>query len=213
MWLVSDLQWRHLDFSSGAAAVSRLQSTMVAVSVLFVSVLAIITLPYCEPSRRVVRVRKKHPRVVVVQRNHLAVVPGVDGANIGHRVPPPVAHPGLAQPGFASTGYQPNPAYRPAPGPATIYQNPGYGPRLSSSGRRTGVPLPKCSYINTDFPGDDLYLDGATSAGLNAGSARACKARCRLEELCNFWTYREGDNRDTLTKDCFLKEGTPGVYC
>ena len=99
------------------------------------------------------------------------------------------------------------------PGPATIYQNPGYGPRLASSGRRTGVPLPKCSYINTDFPGDDLYLDGATSAGLNAGSARACKARCRLEELCNFWTYREGDNRDTITKDCFLKEGTPGVYC
>ena len=207
MWLVSDLQWRHLDFSSGAPPVSRIQSTMVAVSVLFVSVLAIITLPYCqsqqgllrrrvvtqeityrEPSRRVVRVKKKRPRVVVVQRNHLAVVPGVDGVNIGRRdpltaVPPPVAHPGLAQPGFASTG------------------------------RRTGVPLPKCSYINTDFPGDDLYLDGATSAGLNAGSARACKARCKLEELCNFWTYREGDNRDTLTKDCFLKEGTPGVYC
>ena len=237
MWLVSDLQWRHLDFSSGAAPVSRIQSTMVAVSVLFVSVLAIITLPYCqsqqgllrrrvvtqeityrEPSRRVVRVRKKRPRVVVVQRNHLAVVLSVDGVNIGRRdplpsLPPPVAHPGLAQPGFASTGYQPNPAYRPAPGPASIYQNPGYGPRLASSGRRTGVPLPKCSYINTDFPGDDLYLDGATSAGLNAGSARACKARCRLEELCNFWTYREGDNRDTLTKDCFLKEGTPGVYC
>ena len=39
---------------------------------------------------------------------------------------------------------------------------------------------------------------------------RACKALCRLEEDCAFWTYREGFNRDTAAKDCFLKEGTPG---
>jgi hypothetical protein len=39
---------------------------------------------------------------------------------------------------------------------------------------------------------------------------RACKALCRQEEDCSFWTYREGFNRDLNAKDCFLKEGTPG---
>ena len=74
------------------------------------------------------------------------------------------------------------------------------------------LPLPKCSYLNTDFPGDDLYLDDDDDEpGINAGSARACKARCRLEERCSFWTYKEGFSRDTFTKDCFLKEGTPGL--
>ena len=164
-----------------------------------------------------VRVRKKRPRVVVVQqRNRLDALPAVYPTQFGGRdslsgLPPPVVHPAVVKPGLSSTAFQPRTAYLPAAGPAAaVYQNPGYRPRLGSSGRRSGVPLPKCSYINTDFPGDDLYLDGATSAGLNAGSARACKARCKLEELCNFWTYREGDNRDTLTRDCFLKEGTPG---
>ena len=74
------------------------------------------------------------------------------------------------------------------------------------------LPLPKCSYINTDFPGDDLILEGYTEPGINAGSARACKARCRLDDACSFWTYKEGFSRDTLTLDCFLKEGTPGKY-
>ena len=163
-----------------------------------------------------VRVRKKRPRVVVVQqRNRLDALPAVYPTQFGGRdslsgLPPPVLHPAVVQPGLSSTAFQPRTAYLPAAGPAAVYQNSGYRPRLGNSGRRSGVPLPKCSYINTDFPGDDLYLDGATSAGLNAGSARACKARCKLEELCNFWTYREGDNRDTLTRDCFLKEGTPG---
>ena len=170
---------------------------------------------YSEPRRRVVRVRKKRPRVVVVQqRNPLDTRPGVYAPDFGRdplsALPPPVVHPAVVQPGLSASAFQPRTAYLPAAGAATVYQNPGYRPRLGSSGRRSGVPLPKCSYINTDFPGDDLYLDGATSAGLNAGSARACKARCRLEDLCNFWTYREGDNRDTLTRDCFLKEGTPG---
>ena len=171
---------------------------------------------YSEPRRRVVRVRKKRPRVVVVQeRNPLGTLPAVYAPGFGGRdslssLPPPVVHPAVVQPGASSTAFQPRIAYLPDAGAATVYQNPGYRPRLGSSGRRSGVPLPKCSYINTDFPGDDLLIDGATSAGLNAGSARACKARCRLEELCNFWTYREGDNRDTLTRDCFLKEGTPG---
>ena len=73
------------------------------------------------------------------------------------------------------------------------------------------LPLPKCSYLNTDFPGDDLILEGYTEPGVNAGSARACKARCRLEETCSFWTYKEGFSRDTVTLDCFLKEGTPGL--
>merc|ERR1712212_516592 len=84
-------------------------------------------------------------------------------------------------------------------------------PRVVTGDR---LPLPKCSYLNTDFVGDDLEFvadNGRVGEGINAGSARACKARCRLEEACNFWTYREGDNRDTLTRDCFLKEGTPGL--
>merc|ERR1711971_1014798 len=204
---------------------------MVALPVLLACLLTIIGLPLSlsqqglvrrrvvtqvsynsEPRRRVVRVRKKRPRVVVVQqRNRLDALPAVYPTQFGGRdslsgLPPPVLHPAVVQPGLSSTAFQPRTAYLPAAGPA-----PGYRPRLGSSGRRSGVPLPKCSYINTDFPGDDLYLDGATSAGLNAGSARACKARCKLEELCNFWTYREGDNRDTLTRDCFLKEGTPGL--
>merc|ERR1712037_890564 len=161
---------------------------------------------YSEPRRRVVRVRKKRPRVVVVQqRNPLDIRPGVYAPDFGGRdplsaLPPPVVHPAVVQPGLSASAFQPRTAYLPAAGAAPVYQNPGYRPRLGNSGRRSGVPLPKCS-----------YLDGATSAGLNAGSARACKARCRLEDLCNFWTYREGDNRDTLTRDCFLKEGTPGL--
>jgi len=75
------------------------------------------------------------------------------------------------------------------------------------------LPLPKCSYINTDFPGDDLVLETGDNArpGINAGSARACKARCRLEETCSFWTYKEGLNRDLGLRDCFLKIGTPGL--
>jgi len=217
-----------------AAAASVLK--MVALPVLLACLLTIIGLPLSlsqqglvrrrvvtqvsynsEPRRRVVRVRKKRPRVVVVQqRNRLDALPAVYPTQFGGRdslsgLPPPVLHPAVVQPGLSSTAFQPRTAYLPAAGPAAVYQNPGYRPRLGNSGRRSGVPLPKCSYINTDFPGDDLYLDGATSAGLNAGSARACKARCKLEELCNFWTYREGDNRDTLTRDCFLKEGTPGL--
>ena len=41
------------------------------------------------------------------------------------------------------------------------------------------LPLPKCSYINTDFPGDDLFYDEDVNddqeyrnRGVNAGSAR-----------------------------------------
>ena len=72
------------------------------------------------------------------------------------------------------------------------------------------LPLPECSYVNTDFPGDDIILSEDGSLGINSGSARACKARCKLEATCLFWTYREGFNRDVDTRDCFLKEGTPG---
>merc|ERR1712051_283102 len=84
-------------------------------------------------------------------------------------------------------------------------------PRVVTGDR---LPLPKCSYLNTDFVGDDLEFEadnGRVGEGINAGSARACKARCRLEEACNFWTYKEGFSRDTFTRDCFLKEGTPGL--
>jgi len=73
------------------------------------------------------------------------------------------------------------------------------------------LPLPACSYVNTDFPGDNLVFDDGTTRGLNAGSARGCKALCRLEETCSFWSYREGFNRDLEETDCFLKAGTPGL--
>ena len=116
--------------------------------------------------------------------------------------PPPVVHPVLAQTPVVQTptvaAVAPVAPVQPAPRPVIN------GDRL---------PLPKCSYINTDFPGDDLYLaenDDDDLPGINAGSARACKARCRLEERCSFWTYKEGFSRDTFSRDCFLKEGTPG---
>ena len=39
------------------------------------------------------------------------------------------------------------------------------------------LPLPKCSYVNTDFPGDDLDVDlgdgEGPQRGVNAGSARS----------------------------------------
>ncbi len=50
----------------------------------------------------------------------------------------------------------------------------------------------------------------ATEPLLRVMLGRACKALCRQEEDCSFWTYREGFNRDLNAKDCFLKEGTPG---
>merc|ERR1711881_254260 len=114
-------------------------------------------------------------------------------------VPPPVPHPAVVQPVAVPV----QPAIVPVQGP----------PQLPAARPVTGdrLPLPKCSYINTDFPGDDLILDDYTEPGINAGSARACKARCRLEDACSFWTYKEGFSRDTVTLDCFLKEGTPGL--
>jgi len=119
-------------------------------------------------------------------------------------VPPPVPHPAVVQPVPVQPVAVPvQPAIVPVQGP----------PQLPAARPVTGdrLPLPKCSYINTDFPGDDLILDDYTEPGINAGSARACKARCRLEEACSFWTYKEGFSRDTVTLDCFLKEGTPGL--
>ena len=119
--------------------------------------------------------------------------------------PPPVVHPVLAQTPVVQT---PTVAAVAPVAPVAPVQP---APRPVINGDR--LPLPKCSYINTDFPGDDLYLaenDDDDLPGINAGSARACKARCRLEERCSFWTYKEGFSRDTFRRDCFLKEGTPG---
>lgn len=130
--------------------------------------------------------------------------PGVNTALVPVAAPvaPPVLHPALLPQ---------TPAVAPVPVPVAPTQP---APRPVINGDR--LPLPKCSYINTDFPGDDIYLDENNDneddlPGINAGSARACKARCRLEERCSFWTYKEGFSRDTFTRDCFLKEGTPGL--
>lgn len=107
----------------------------------------------------------------------------------------------------------------PHPGAQGVHQ-PRINNVLPSPIRPDGVsgdrlPLPKCSYVNTDFPGDDLDVDlgdgEGPQRGVNAGSARACKALCRLREDCSFWTYKEGFNRDVSVRDCFLKQGTPGL--
>jgi len=121
--------------------------------------------------------------------------------------PPPVAHPAVVAPVAPTRGVVQvqTPAVVPV---AAVAPQPAPRPAVYNGDR---LPLPKCSYINTDFPGDDLILEGEEDPGINAGSARACKARCRLEETCSFWTYKEGFSRDTFTKDCFLKEGTPGL--
>jgi len=107
-----------------------------------------------------------------------------------HRVLPPVDHPLLARP--------------------VLVQPQHVLPSVVAARER--LPLPKCSYINTEFVGDDLRLEDEErrGEGVNAGSARACKARCRLDDRCDFWTYREGIGRDVSTKNCFLKEGNRG---
>lgn len=156
--------------------------------------------------------------VPALGRESVTVVNGVRvRGRAGHNTalvpvaPPPVVHPVLSETPVVQT-----PAVAPVPVvPAQVAPSQP-APRPVINGDR--LPLPKCSYINTDFPGDNLYLDedddGDTDSdqpGINAGSARACKARCRLEERCSFWTYKEGFARDTFTRDCFLKEGTPGL--
>lgn len=62
-------------------------------------------------------------------------------------------------------------------------------------------PLPRCTYVNTDFYGDDVG-DGK---GISSGSATGCKEACAELDLCQFWTYREG-----WARDCYLKQGRRG---
>ena len=62
-------------------------------------------------------------------------------------------------------------------------------------------PLPRCTYVNTDFYGDDVG-DGK---GISTGSATGCKEQCAELDLCQFWTYREG-----WARDCYLKQGRRG---
>jgi len=124
-------------------------------------------------------------------------------------VPPPVAAraPVVAQ-AIPVTDFVPGPRFDPRLGAA------GFGANRNSSAFGVNgdrLPLPKCSYVNTDFPGDNLLFDDGNTRGLNAGSARGCKALCRLEVDCSFWTYREGFNRNLAETDCFLKVGTPGL--
>merc|ERR1712141_357485 len=62
-------------------------------------------------------------------------------------------------------------------------------------------PLPRCSYINTDFVGDDVG-DGK---GISTGSAINCKQACQNSESCKFYSYRDG-----WARDCYLKRGRRG---
>jgi len=130
-------------------------------------------------------------------------------------VPPPVVHPAVLQPAVAARPVAVRPVAVPVQPVALQPVQPVRVPAPLPTARPvlTGdrLPLPKCSYLNTDFPGDDLLFEDDIIPGINAGSARACKARCRLDDACSFWTYKEGFSRDTVTRDCFLKEGTPGL--
>ncbi len=56
--------------------------------------------------------------------------------------------------------------------------------------------LPKCSYLDTDFFGNDVG-DGR---GLTTGSPYACKEACIDQDGCSFWTFRHG-----WARDCYLK--------
>ena len=58
--------------------------------------------------------------------------------------------------------------------------------------------LPRCSYFDTDFFGNDVG-DGR---GLTTGSPYACKQRCIDYDGCDFWTFRAGWERN-----CYLKSG------
>merc|ERR1712106_921855 len=192
------------------------------------------------PNRRVVEVAGNNRGVVQVVGNNRGVVQVVPDRNVvqvvGRRAPPPVVHPstrvlggtrGVVLAGDARNTQvvvdrrqnTPQVVVQPVAIPYPTGQG-GFGgvfpnqqtPQATSpvlTGDR--LPLPECSYVNTDFPGDDIILSEDGSLGINSGSARACKARCKLEASCLFWTYKEGFNRDVDARDCFLKEGTPGL--
>lgn len=61
--------------------------------------------------------------------------------------------------------------------------------------------IPRCSYVNTDFLGDDVG-DGK---GISTGSAIACKQACQENNVCKFWSFRDG-----WARDCYLKRGRRG---
>jgi len=61
---------------------------------------------------------------------------------------------------------------------------------------REDLGLPRCSYVNTDFDGDDVG-DGR---GLTAASLYDCKRACVDQNGCRFWTFRRGWERN-----CYLK--------
>ncbi len=67
------------------------------------------------------------------------------------------------------------------PGPRGPLLQPGLPPADRNDANRPSttrgvpgdrLPLPACSYVNTDFPGDNLIFDDGATRGLNAGSAR-----------------------------------------
>ena len=60
----------------------------------------------------------------------------------------------------------------------------------------------RCSYINTDFVGDDVG-DGK---GISTGSAINCKQACQNSDTCKFYSYRDG-----WARDCYLKRGRRGI--
>lgn len=82
--------------------------------------------------------------------------------------------------------------------PRVAHVRPVYDYDYYDRGVSVDTLLPKCSYINTDFEGNDVG-DGR---GLTAGSPYACKQSCIDQDGCEFWTFRRG-----WARDCYLKRG------
>lgn len=74
----------------------------------------------------------------------------------------------------------------------------GVGAPFGGGGGIVDSGLPRCSYFDTDFLGNDVG-DGR---GLTAGSPYACKQRCIDYDGCDLWTFRAGWERN-----CYLKGG------
>ena len=90
------------------------------------------------------------------------------------------------------------------PKPSNQGQGKGKGPnylKVDFTDFAGYSPLPRCSYINTDFLGDDVG-DGK---GISTGGAIACKQACQASNICKFWTFRDG-----WARDCYLKRGRRG---
>ena len=107
-----------------------------------------------------------HNRPVVVGAPSPAVLVPAP-APVAQAIPVPVTVPGPGGP-FLQPGLQPG--FQ--PGLPPVDKNDANRPSTTRGVPGDRLPLPACSYVNTDFPGDNLVFDDGATRGLNAGSAR-----------------------------------------